>query len=524
MSVPASVGTTSRAKDGPASADRSRLIQPLDEHNLRHLANVHPEGYVNPKPKDRYHLVVIGGGTGGLVSAAAGAGLGASVALIEKNLMGGDCLNVGCVPSKGIIRAARAWTEARRGAETFGAPSVTGSGDFGAVMRRMRRLRADMSPIDSVERFREIGVDVFLGEGRFEGPGTIAVDGARLNFRRAVIATGGHPGLPPCDGLKEIEPLTNETVFWLEELPKRLLVIGAGPIGCELAQAFARFGSQVTLVNRGPRLLPREDRDAAAVVEAAMVRDGVRLHLGSKLLSAERSGDERIVQYERDGKRERTVVDQVLVATGRIPNVEGLGLEKAGVRSTPKGIVVDSRLRTTNRSVYSVGDVCSPFQFTHVADAHARLVVQNALFFGRARADRLVIPWCTYTSPEIAHGGMYAEDAHKAGIEIETHTKSLEELDRAVLDGANEGFVRVHLKKGTDRILGATLVAEHAGDMISEMTLAITAGVGLGTISGTIHPYPTQGEIMRKVADTWRRTKLTPTVKKIFGLFFKLFR
>jgi pyruvate/2-oxoglutarate dehydrogenase complex dihydrolipoamide dehydrogenase (E3) component len=352
----------------------------------------------------------------------------------------------------------------------------------------------------------------------------VEVDGARLHFRRAVIATGGRPSLPPCPGLAEAGPLTNETVFWLEELPRRLLVIGAGPIGCELAQAFARFGSEVTLVNRGPQLLPREDRDAAAVVEGAMVRDGVRLQLGSKLLSAERAGDERVLEYERAGRRERAVADQILVAAGRRPNVESLGLERAGVRFTDRGVAVDRRLRTSNRSVYAVGDVCSPYQFTHVADAHARIVVQNALFFGRARADRLVIPWCTYTSPEIAHVGMYSEDARRAGLACETHTKSIEELDRAVLDGANEGFVRVHLKKGTDRILGATIVAEHAGDLISELTLAITAGIGLKKIAGTIHPYPTQGEMVRKVADAWRRTRLTPAAKTVFERFFRIFR
>ena len=500
------------------------MIRPLDEHNLRHLANVHPEGHVNPAPKDRYHLVVIGAGTGGLVTAAAGAALGAKVALVERHMMGGDCLNVGCVPSKGILRAARAWTEVARASATFGAPATAGAGDFSAVMRRMRRLRADLSPIDSVARFRDLGVDVFLGEGKFVDRGTVEVGGARLNFRRAVVATGGRPALPSCPGLAEAEPLTNETVFWLEELPRRLVVIGAGPIGCEMAQAFARFGSEVTLVNRGARLLPREDRDAAAVIEGALLRDGVRLQLGTKLLSAERSGGEYILHYDREGRRERAAADQILVATGRRPNVEGLQLDQAGVRCTDRGVAVDRRLRTSNRRVYAVGDVCSPYQFTHVADAHARIVVQNALFFGRARADRLVIPWCTYTSPEIAHVGMYAEDAERAGIACETYTRSIEELDRAVLDGANEGFVRVHLKKGTDRILGATIVAEHAGDLISELTLAIVAGVGLGRIAATIHPYPTQGEMVRKVADAWRRTRLTPMVSRIFHHYFRIVR
>ena len=499
----------------------SDLIQPLDEHNLRHLANVHPSAYVNPTPKARYHLVVIGAGPGGLVAAAAGATLGARVALIEKHLMGGDCLNVGCVPSKAVIRAARAWHEARHGAALFGAPAATGPGDFGAVMERMRRLRADMSRVDSVARFTGLGVDVFIGTGRFVSPDTIEVGGARLSFRRAVIATGARPALLPIPGLAEAAPLTNETIFWLTTLPRRLLIIGAGPIGCEMAQTFARFGSQVTLANRGGRILPREDYDAAGIVEEAMLKDGVDLRLGSTFVEVRREGADKILVLERGGRRETIAADAILVAAGRSPNVEDLGGDAGHVALGARGVVVDDRLRTTNPRVYAIGDVCSPHQFTHAADAHARMVVQNALFFGRAKASRLVMPWCTYTSPEIAHVGMHAADAAKAGLEVDTITVPLEELDRAILDDANEGFVRVHLRKGTDRILGATLVAEHAGDMIGELALAITAGTGLGAVAGTIHPYPTQGEIIRKAADAWRRTRLTPTVKRLFAAYFR---
>jgi pyruvate/2-oxoglutarate dehydrogenase complex dihydrolipoamide dehydrogenase (E3) component len=500
------------------------LIRPLDEHNLEHLSNVHPSGYANPEPRDRYHLVVIGAGPGGLVTAAAGAALGARVALIEKHLMGGDCLNVGCVPSKGLIRAARAWHEARTGADLFGAPAVSGPGDFPAAMRRMRRLRSRLGHVDSVERYRRLGVDVFLGEGRFASPDVVEVGGTRLRFRRAVIATGARPALPEVAGLREAGALTNETIFWLEDLPRRFVVIGAGPIGCELAQAFARFGSQVTLLNRGPHLLPREDRDAAGIVEESMRRDGVVFRLGAKLLSAERRGDERLVHFEHSGRKESVAADQILVATGRTPNVETLALDRGGVAHDAKGVTVDDRLRTANRRVYAIGDVCSRYRFTHAADAHARLVVANALFFGRGKASRLVMPWCTYTGPEVAHVGLYEKEAREAGHAVDTITVSLEELDRAVLDEANRGFVRVHLKKGTDRILGATLVAEHAGDMIGELALAITGRVGLGTIGATIHPYPTQGEIIRKAADAWRRTKLTPAVKRIFAAYFRMVR
>ena len=500
----------------------SDLIRPLDDHNRRHLANVHPPAHVNPKPRDRYHLVVIGAGPGGLVAAAAGAALGARVALVEKHLMGGDCLNVGCVPSKAIIRAARAWHEARHGAARFGGPAAAGAGDFGAVMERMRRLRADMSRVDSVARFAGLGVDVFIGAGRFAARDAVEVGGARLTFRRAVIATGARPALPPIPGLAEAGPLTNETIFWLTELPRRLLVLGAGPIGCEMAQTFARFGSRVTLANRGGQILPREDGDAARLVEEAMVKDGVDLRLGSRFLEVRSEGDDKVVVLERGGRRETVAADAILVAAGRRPNVEDLGCAAGGVALGDRGVVVDDRLRTTNPRVYAVGDVCSPHQFTHAADAHARMVVQNALFFGRARVSRLVMPWCTYTSPEIAHVGMHAADAARAGHAVDTLTVPLEDLDRAILDGANEGFVRVHLRKGTDRILGATLVAEHAGDMIGELALAITAGTGLGAIAGTIHPYPTQGEIIRKAADAWRRTKLTPAVKRIFAAYFRL--
>ncbi len=500
------------------------LIRPLDDHNRRHLASVRPDGYVNPVPKERYHLVVIGAGPGGLVTAIAAAGLGARVALVERHLMGGDCLNVGCVPSKAVLRAARAWHEVRHGARDFAAPAAEGGGDFAAVMRRMRRLRADLSPVDSVERYTGKGVDVFLGEGRFAAPDTVEVAGARLRFRRAVIATGARATIPPVSGLAEAGPLTNETIFWLEELPRRFVVLGAGPIGCEMAQAFARFGSEVTLINRGPQILPREDRDAARVVEQALNRDGVRLSLGSKLLSVERRGAEKIVHFEHAGARQSVAADQILVAAGRTPNIENLSLDRAGVRFSSRGVAVDDRLRTSNPRVYAIGDVASPFQFTHVADAQARLVIANALFFGRGRASRLVIPWCTYTSPEIAHVGMQAEDARQAGFEVDTLTVPLHDVDRAVLDGATEGFLRVHLGKGTDRILGATLVADHAGDMIGELALAITAGTGLGAIGRTIHPYPTQAEVIRKAADAYNRRRLTPFARKLFATFFRIVR
>ncbi|HVR99178.1 MAG TPA: mercuric reductase, partial [Thermoanaerobaculia bacterium] len=478
-------------------------VEPLDEHNLKLLENVHPPAWANPEPAGRYHLVAIGGGTAGLVSAAGAAGLGAKAALIERHLLGGDCLNVGCVPSKGVIRAARAWHDTRTAHERFGGPAVApgSQGDFGAVMERMRRLRAGISKHDSAQRFTSLGVDVFLGNGRFVSPEEIEVAGKRLRFRRAVIATGGRAAVPPVSGLAEVGYLTNETIFNLTELPRRLVVIGGGPIGCEMAQAFARFGSRVTHLVREAHVLPREDADAAAIVQDAMQRDGVHFEFGIDLQEVRRQDGVSVVVFERGGQRHEVPADEILVAIGRAPNVEGLGLEAAGVRYGQQGIEVDDQLRTTNPHIYACGDVASRYQFTHTADAQARLVLQNALFFGRAKASALTIPWCTYTTPEVAHVGMYEKDAREKGIEVDTLTVELSTVDRAILDGADEGFLRVHLEKGKDRILGATLVAEHAGDMIGELCLAITQGIGLGKIAGVIHPYPTQGEVVKKAAD-----------------------
>jgi len=504
------------------------IIEPLDEYNRKLIENVHPPSWVNPEPKERYHMVVIGAGTAGLVSAKGAAGLGARVALIERHLMGGDCLNVGCVPSKGVIRASRAWQEARQAAERFGGPAVDPGAavDFGAAMERMRCLRAQISDVDSAEGARKAGVDVFLGNGRFTGPDTIEVDGKRLRFRRAVIATGGRAAIPAIPGLAEAGFRTNETIFNLTELPKRLVVIGGGPIGCELSQAFARFGSRVTHLVQEGHVLPREDADAAEIVQRAMIEDGVQFEFGVKVVEAQRRGAERAVVFERNGERHEAAADEILIAVGRAPNVEGLGLEAAGIRHGKRGVEVDDHLRTSNKSVFACGDVASRFQFTHIADAQARIVIQNALFFGRAKASALTIPWCTYTGPEVAHVGLYAKDAKEKGIEVESVTIHLADVDRAILDGADEGFLRVHVEKGSKdgKILGATLVAEHAGDMIGELCLAITHGIGLGKIASVIHPYPTQGEVVKKAADTWRRGKLTPTVKKVFGTWFRTFK
>jgi pyruvate/2-oxoglutarate dehydrogenase complex dihydrolipoamide dehydrogenase (E3) component len=485
------------------------------------VANVHPPDWVNPEPASRYHLVVVGAGTAGLVTAAGAAGLGAKVALIERELMGGDCLNIGCVPSKALLRSARAVAQVRDACQ-FGVVVPEGTRvDFPAVMERMRRLRAGLSPHDGAARFRDLGIDVFLGQGQFTGPDTIAVGDRMLRFRRAAICTGAHAHRPDIPGLAAAPFLTNETVFALTELPPRLAVIGAGPIGCELAQAFARFGARVSLLHNREQILPREDPEAAAIIETALRRDGVDIVMRCRITRIELRQQERVVHVECAGASREIGVDQILVAAGRVPNVERLDLEAGGVAYDPKkGVNVSDRLRTTNPRIYAAGDICSRFQFTHMADALARIVIQNALFYPGKKASALTIPWCTYTDPEIAHVGLYEHEAKDRGLSARTFVQELRDVDRAVLDGETEGFVKVLVKQGTDRILGATIVATHAGDLISELTLAMTAKLGLANIGATIHPYPTQAEAIKKLGDAYSRTRLTSFLKKLFANWF----
>jgi pyruvate/2-oxoglutarate dehydrogenase complex dihydrolipoamide dehydrogenase (E3) component len=433
--------------------------------------------------------------------------------------MGGDCLNVGCVPSKCLIRSSRVSFDIRD-AGRYGARGAGGdTADFPAVMERMRRLRAGISGHDSAERFRSLGVDVFFGEGRFAGPDAVEVGGTTLRFSKAVIATGARAAVPPVDGLAEAGFLTNETVFSLTELPPRLLVFGAGPIGCEMAQAFRRFGSEVTLIERGPQFLTREDPDAAALLHETFRREGIDVRLNTAVTRIAAAGKDKRVHLRRsDGKEDTIAVDEILIGAGRIPNVEGLDLEAAGVRwDAREGIVADDFLRTANPRIYAAGDVCLKHKFTHTADAAARIVIQNALFLGRKRVSALTVPWCTYTDPEIAHVGMYERDAREQGISVDTFVRKMREVDRSVTDGEEEGFVKVHTRKGTDRILGATIVARHAGEMINEISLAIVGNIGLGTVANVIHSYPTQAEAVKQVADAYNRTRLTPFAKKILG-------
>jgi pyruvate/2-oxoglutarate dehydrogenase complex dihydrolipoamide dehydrogenase (E3) component len=465
---------------------------PADSADARLRAAVHPSGWTNPEPRGRYDLLVIGGGTAGLVSAMGAAGLGARVALIERGLLGGDCLNTGCVPSKALLRSARAAADARRASEVGVRPGAV-EVDFASVMQRMRERRADLSPHDSAERLRAAGVDVHFGEARFTGAASVSVDGRALMFRRAVIATGGRPAAPPIPGLAGAPFLTSETLFDLTEQPRRLAIVGAGPIGCEMAQAFARLGTAVTLIDQAKQVLPQEDADAAAIVARRLTADGVTLQLGAAIAAVPAG------------------FDRLLVATGRAPNIEMLDLAAAGVVFDADGVVVDDYLRTTNRRIFAAGDVASTFKFTHAADALARIVIQNALFFGRKRASALVIPWCTYTDPEVAHVG---------GYDGETITIPLADVDRAVIDEERDGFVRVHHERG--RLLGCTVVASCAGEMIGVATQALTHGARLVDLGSTIHPYPTLNNAFRAAGDAYARTRLTPAIRGLLRRYFRL--
>ena len=502
-----------------SAADRieaGAALLPHDSFDARLLANVRPADWTNPRPAASYNLVVLGAGTAGLVTAAGAAALGAKVALVEKNLLGGECLNVGCVPSKALLRAARFYTDLHDAARFTGSAPVPADVDFAAVMERMRHLRAHLSHHDSAQRFRDLGVDVFLGEAAFGDRRTVEVAGATLKFAKAVIATGSRAACPPIEGLAEAGYFTNESVFNLVERPRRLLVIGGGPLGCELAQAYARLGSTVVVANLEPYFLPGEERDAAEILADSLRRDGIDVRLNTEVTRVAMEGGEKRVRLVNDHEESTVAVDEILAGVGRVPNVEGLNLEAAGVAYDLKhGVLVNDYLQTSNQRIYAAGDVALERKYTHMADAAARIVIQNALFRGRKKLSSLTIPWCTYTDPEIAHVGVYARDARERGFQLKTFTVPMSDVDRAVLDGEEEGFVKIHVREGTDTILGATIVARHAGEMINEISLAMVAGIGLKTVSQVIHSYPTQAEAIRKAGDAYNRARLSPFLKAL---------
>lgn len=515
---------------------------PMDEANVKLLDNVHPPKWIEPAHEGVYNLVVIGAGAGGLVTSSGAAGVGAKVALIEANVLGGDCLNVGCVPSKSLIHAANL-AHTLNNNEDLSESGVSFQGpvhvDFAKTMKRVRDIRARISHADSASRYtRKLGVDVYFGYAKFTSGTTVEVNGKTLTFRKAVIATGGYPAIPAIPGLRELHEkslgargvaphpavMTNETFFNLTALPKRLAVIGTGVIGMELGQAMQRLGSAVTMFGRSGKVLPKEDQDLSQVIKDQMQKDGVTFRLAvSKYISAELTGlvsgegfEEIRLTTEEEGQSHEHLFDAVLVCTGRKPNVANLNLEAASVQfDTNKGLVVDDMLRTTNPKIFGVGDCCSAYKFTHAADFMARMVIRNALFLGKDKMSSLLIPYATFTSPEIAHVGLYEADMKEKGISYRTFEKHFDDNDRAICDSTTQGMVRVHVQEKSDVILGASVVGAGAGNMISEFTLAMQSKTGLGSLASVIHPYPTTAEAIRQAGDLYNRTRLTTSVKQL---------
>ena len=504
-------------------------IEPQDKYNQELLSNVHPPNWTNPIPVAIYDLVVIGAGTAGLVTAkgAAGLGIGLKVAMIEKNLMGGDCLNVGCVPSKCLIRSSRVIAEMKDSLPYGVQPPEDIKIDFPTVMARMRQVRTEISPVDSAVGAKKAGVDVFFGEAKFKNDDTITVGGQDLKFKKAVIAAGARAVRPSLAGIEEAGYLTNESVFSLTTLPQKLAVIGGGPIGCELAQAFQRLGSEVTLFHKNSHLLDKEDPDAAEIVQQSLIKDGIRLVLNCQIEEVKKGIEGKVINFIGDNGRESIIVSEILAGAGRQPNVESLNLEAVGVEyDKRRGVRVNDCLQTTNFKIYAAGDICMNYKFTHAADAAARIVIKNTLFspfgLGKSKLSDLVMSWVTYTDPEIAHVGMYEDEAQAKDIDCNTIKINFDDVDRALADGETEGFVKILHKQGSDEILGATIVARHGGEMISEITTAMIGKMGLSKLSTVIHPYPTQAMAIKQAADAYRRTLLTERTKKLLGFLYKL--
>jgi pyruvate/2-oxoglutarate dehydrogenase complex dihydrolipoamide dehydrogenase (E3) component len=472
--------------------------------------------------KPEFDIVVIGGGSGGLVVAAGGAALGAKVALVEKNRLGGDCLWYGCVPSKSLIKSARIAHQMRH-ADRWALAPASPRPDLARVMERVAEVISGIEPHDSPERFRSLGVEVLFGAGKFVARDAFEVNGKKLTAKTFVIATGSRPAVPRLPGIEFTPYLTNETVFDLREPVPSLIIIGAGPIGCEMAQAFRRLGSEVTVVDVAPRILPREDGDAAAVVFAALTAEGIRHHLGAAILSCEgRKGDIRVRVRAADGTPIQLLGTHLLLAAGRLANVEGLGLDAGGVElDNGKLVLGDEGLRTTNPDVYVIGDAAGGLQFTHLAEHHAGILLRHAIFRMRWTKPSPVVPWCTYTDPELARVGLSEADAKHHGIAHRVYRFAFDDIDRARAEGETAGFAKI-VTDPRGKLLGATIVGAHAGELIAEYVLAVATGMNAKELTGVIHAYPTLAQINRRVADQRLKEGLTPSsrmwIQRIFGL------
>jgi pyruvate/2-oxoglutarate dehydrogenase complex dihydrolipoamide dehydrogenase (E3) component/uncharacterized membrane protein YdjX (TVP38/TMEM64 family) len=478
-------------------------------------------GHMCPRRFD-YNLIIIGAGSAGLVSAYIGAAARAKVALIESHRMGGDCLNTGCVPSKALIRSARLLADARD-SERYGIRKMRAEFDFAEIMERVQSVIRKVEPHDSSERYRGLGVDVIEGEARLLSPWEVEVGNRRLSARSIIIATGARPLVPPIPGLDQIDYLTSDNLWDLRELPRRLIVLGGGSIGSELAQCFQRFGSEVTVIEIAPRLLPREDADAAAELGARFRAEGITVATAHKVLRVERSHDGDCLVCDYDGKEVTLPFDRLLVALGRKANVENFGLQELGVQLTEHGTVeADDFLRTNFPNILVAGDVTGPFQFTHIAAHQAWYASLNGLLapFWRFRVDYQVIPWATFTDPEIARVGLSEDEARERGIAVEVTRYGIDDLDRAIADGTDHGFVKVLTAPGKDTILGAIVVGAHAGELIQEFVLAMKHGLGLNKLLGTIHVYPTMIEANKYVAGNWKRAHAPQFALRVAERFF----
>jgi len=486
--------------------------------------------HAKPKRFDR-NMVVIGAGAAGLVTSYIAAAVKAKVTLVESRRMGGDCLNTGCVPSKALIRSANLLQQMKH-ASRYGIADADARFDFAELMERVARIVREIEPHDSVERFEGLGVDVFLGHATLESAQAVRVGDTLLRARNIVLATGGRAAVPEVPGLEEAGYFTNETIFEREEAPGRLLVIGGGPIGCELAQAMARLGAQATVVDRGAQLLHREDPEVADLLRARMEAEGVRLILRGRVDSVVpgRGGPHRArVRQQGNGMASADSfeidADTILVASGRRPNIEGLGLERAGVAFSPLGVTVNAFLQTSRPNIYAAGDICGPYRFTHFAEYQARIVVRNILLspllgLGRARADTRVVPWTTFTEPEVARVGLNENEARQAGVPFDVHRFSYSDLDRAILENEDAGFVKVIAAKGRGTILGATIIGAGAGELIHELALAMREGIGLPTLSSLMHVYPTLSQAVQRTGDAFMRTRLTGRARAVFARLY----